>query len=1145
MNTRSISVRRFSKGALSVLLALLMLLSTAPMAAFAAGAELSETGVAYELWLGSTQVTSSNQSDIFGTGQASFDPNTNTLTLSNPSISGVYTDNTGASYKIASKNTDLIIKGSYHMTSAEAQYGAASVGGALTLDGNFTFLGTDTGVYAYDNVNVQSGTLKAVGGAAEGIASALGNVRVEPEVTKAEAQGGDSAITTGAFAGYSLLIGGDLYISEPVGASIQKEANGSEHITNADGTKATRAVIEPITYYPLWLGSTQVSSKNAHDILGDGKAKFNSLDRMLTLSDPVITGFHEDSSSKLYKIYSDDYNLILKGSYHMTCADVDYGIAAASGRLSLIGDFTFMGTQDGVYAKYDIDVKSGTLKAVGEGGYGMLSAQGYVMLESMVTQIEATGGTAAVFAESDKLYLAEDHRVVTPAGGTFSDRMMREADGTTPAAKVVITAIRKYNLWLGETRVTSENADDILGDGKAQFDAATGALTLSNPDIPGIQTRGSYSYKIYACDFDLTVKGNYWMTNAEADWGIVTDGGDLTLSGSFTFYGGSKSAVACNRNLTLDGNISTYGGDKGVMAYENITIGGSYLNFYNADIGIFTYKKLTFMGNASMIVIYADNKAISAGSIEIVNTGDEHLIIKDPYDGKISAAGDTITDTAGDPAAVVTLRQPTQYALWVGSTRVTDLNKNDILGDGKASFNPMTNTLTLNNAYITGSCPDSYGRTHKIYASNLYLTVKGSYHMGYSETTNGITSDRGTVILDGSFTFRGYQNGVYADSDVIVRNGSLRAYGDQGIGVYGGNNLYVFENVPYIEIQGGTKAVHFVTGGLSLSGDMTLVNPSGGTFKNSTVYESNGSTVAKYVYLMPVRKYNLWVGSRQVTDLNKDNICGDGKASFDPSTGVLTLNDAYVTGTWEDASGIGAKFYAEGFDLTVKGSYHMSYSDTQIGIEISGGKLTVDGDFTFRGTFVGLMARNAASVTLKGKLLLQGGSHNGVSIYGGDLIIRDAELTAYAGYYGIDCTGSVTVSGDSCVTMDGGLAALNGAAALNLNDGLGITEPEKASFSAGDKTIKNQNSQKAKHAVIGQKPAETRLLGDADGDGIVTILDATAIQRYLVGYSVNDPENVKVCGDVTGGGIDILDATMIQRFLVSFTVNYPIGQPVA
>ena len=40
------------------------------------------------------------------------------------------------------------------------------------------------------------------------------------------------------------------------------------------------------------------------------------------------------------------------------------------------------------------------------------------------------------------------------------------------------------------------------------------------------------------------------------------------------------------------------------------------------------------------------------------------------------------------------------YSLTIAGTTVTDVNKTDVLGDGKVSFDPATNTLTLNNATI-------------------------------------------------------------------------------------------------------------------------------------------------------------------------------------------------------------------------------------------------------------------------------------------------------------------------------------------------------------------------------------------------------------------------------------------------------------
>ena len=68
------------------------------------------------------------------------------------------------------------------------------------------------------------------------------------------------------------------------------------------------------------------------------------------------------------------------------------------------------------------------------------------------------------------------------------------------------------------------------------------------------------------------------------------------------------------------------------------------------------------------------------------------------------------------------------------------------------------------------------------------------------------------------------------------------------------------------------------------------------------------------------------------------------------------------------------------------------------------------------------------------------------------------------------------------------------------------------------------------------------LLGDADGDSSVTVLDATHIQRLLVGLVADPDGEIALRGDVNGDGIDILDATLIQRWLAEYPSAYPIGE---
>lgn len=66
------------------------------------------------------------------------------------------------------------------------------------------------------------------------------------------------------------------------------------------------------------------------------------------------------------------------------------------------------------------------------------------------------------------------------------------------------------------------------------------------------------------------------------------------------------------------------------------------------------------------------------------------------------------------------------------------------------------------------------------------------------------------------------------------------------------------------------------------------------------------------------------------------------------------------------------------------------------------------------------------------------------------------------------------------------------------------------------------------------------LVGDTDGDGEVTILDATAIQRHLAELSTKAYNEAPADAD-GDGSVTIVDATAIQRYLADFPNIYGIG----
>jgi hypothetical protein len=71
---------------------------------------------------------------------------------------------------------------------------------------------------------------------------------------------------------------------------------------------------------------------------------------------------------------------------------------------------------------------------------------------------------------------------------------------------------------------------------------------------------------------------------------------------------------------------------------------------------------------------------------------------------------------------------------------------------------------------------------------------------------------------------------------------------------------------------------------------------------------------------------------------------------------------------------------------------------------------------------------------------------------------------------------------------------------------------------------------------------DSYLVGDANGDGSVDIMDVTSIQRLLARYEDNLPDRLAERLAITDDEISILDATLIQMYLAHYTVSRPFGE---
>jgi hypothetical protein len=66
-----------------------------------------------------------------------------------------------------------------------------------------------------------------------------------------------------------------------------------------------------------------------------------------------------------------------------------------------------------------------------------------------------------------------------------------------------------------------------------------------------------------------------------------------------------------------------------------------------------------------------------------------------------------------------------------------------------------------------------------------------------------------------------------------------------------------------------------------------------------------------------------------------------------------------------------------------------------------------------------------------------------------------------------------------------------------------------------------------------------------DGDGVVTIIDAQQIARFVVGLPVLDPARLAIGGDANAdGAIDIIDAQQVARSVIGLPSDPDVGQPL-
>lgn len=180
----------------------------------------------------------------------------------------------------------------------------------------------------------------------------------------------------------------------------------------------------------------------------------------------------------------------------------------------------------------------------------------------------------------------------------------------------------------------------------------------------------------------------------------------------------------------------------------------------------------------------------------------------------------------------------------------------------------------------------------------------------------------------------------------------------------------------------------------------------------------------------------------------------------------------------------------------------------------------------------------------------------GVSVIGGDLFYECKSLTAIDipasvtkikgnAFYGCKKLKSVVIP-DSVTTM-GAFVFENCSNLESVVIPKSVVEIEYMIFAGCNKlTVYVYENSYAHEFVVeyNENYKFIRLLGDADEDDMVSISDATVIQKHLVGLETITEDDIAVADTNHDGKINILDATAIQKYLVGMNNDSSIGNIV-
>ena len=723
-------------------------------------------------------------------------------------------------------------------------------------------------------------------------------------------------------------------------------------------------------------------------------------------------------------------------------------------------------------------------------------------------------------------------------------------------------SVSTYNLYIAGVQATSVNALDILGDGAASYNDGTKTLTISGDITAPDDNTSCVKSNIYNLTINVaasatlsatnkalyllggaTITGSpQLMVNVSADNGFAiyksNDDRPLTISGANLVVGGN---INCDNIINSTVSASGLIGSSNNLNIDNSTVSA------NRGISGGGLNGVLSITNSNVTATYQSAAILGWKSVTLTD-----CYYRVPQGGRYDSDNMMLVDAEGKTATSVEIRPgvgPTLYNLYIAGTRATSENASDILGNGVASYNDGTKTLTISGNITAPDdntpCVKSniYNLTINVAASaTLSATNKALYLLGGATITGSpqltvnVSADNGFAIYksndDRPLTISGANLvvGGNINCDNII-NSTVSASGLIG----SSNNLNIDNSTVSANrgISGGglngvlsitNSNVTAVTGYIGISAidnwkSMTLTDcyieiPEGSVYDTADMRleDKNGNPVSEVIIKANIKpvKYDLYVAGVQATSVNASDIIGTGVAKYNAETNTLTIcGDIKALGANEKGRGISS--------------------------DIDGLIIEVTELATITTAEEGMYFTKNATITGSLPLTIKCATNDvAVSATDANVTIKDAKLSLM-GQLKSTSNGTLTIQ-NSTVTVNSPVSpiAINGWDNLVLT-GCYIETPEQGSYDTTNKCVVDMNNEAVNQVTI--MPGTAPIFYDlyvagihANSNNALDILGNGAVSYDAAHNTLAINNNISAPGSgVEGCGIssDINDLTVL------------------